>query len=182
MLPIHQVGGFISPTDFNGTGYCVPAVNALKLVHPDGTVVGVVGDGAMMMTGMEAITAHKYDLGIIYSLFNDGEPAKTNRVQGIAPERKTCTKLGNADWIAFSHAVGCEYVAVEGDSQLQPSLDIAFSLLSENKPVIIDVHIDYSKHTAFMEGAEKARYKCFYRATKARYLARSLTQKIIGSK
>tara|TARA_R110000822_G_scaffold59736_22_gene149040 strand:+ start:4900 stop:6636 length:1737 start_codon:yes stop_codon:yes gene_type:complete len=182
LLPIHQVGGFISPTDFNGTGYCVPAVNALKLVHPDSTVVGIVGDGAMMMTGMEAITAHKYDLGVIYFLFNDGELAETARVQDIPHERKTCTKLGDADWIAFSHAVGCEYVAVEDDSQLQPSLDIAFSLISDNKPVIVDVHIDYSKHTAFMEGAEKTRYKRFDRATKARYLARALTRKIIGSK
>ncbi|MDX2350117.1 MAG: thiamine pyrophosphate-binding protein, partial [Porticoccus sp.] len=65
LLPIHRVGGFISPTDFNAMGYCVPAVNALKLSHPDTTVVGIIGDGAMMMTGMEALTASKYNLGVI---------------------------------------------------------------------------------------------------------------------
>ncbi|MBQ0807657.1 MAG: thiamine pyrophosphate-binding protein, partial [Porticoccus sp.] len=95
---------------------------------------------------------------------------------------KTCTKLGEADWIAFSQAVGCEYVAIEDDSQLQPALDTAFSLAADNKPVVVDVHIDYSKHTAFMEGTAKTRYKRFDRSTKARYLARALTRKIIGSK
>jgi acetolactate synthase-1/2/3 large subunit len=182
LFPIHRVGGFISPTDFNAMGYCVPAVNALKLSHPDTTVVGIIGDGAMMMTGMEALTASKYNLGVIYFLFNDGELAQIAQAQEIPYKRKTCTKLGEADWIAFSQAVGCEYVAIEDDSQLQPALDTAFSLAADNKPVVVDVHIDYSKHTAFMEGAVKTRYKRFDRSTKARYLARALTRKIIGSK
>ena len=182
LLPIHQVGGFISPTDFNAMGYCVPAVNALKLTHPNKLVVGIVGDGAMMMTGMEALTASKYDLGVIYFLFDDGELGQIAQAQEIPYKRKTCTKLGEADWIAFSHAVGCEYVAIEDDSQLQPSLDIAFNLAAENKPVIVDVHIDYSKHTAFMDGAVRTKFKRFDRTAKARYLARALTRKIIGTK
>jgi acetolactate synthase I/II/III large subunit len=180
LLPINQVGGFISPTGFNAMGYCVPAVNALKLTHPDHTVIGIVGDGAMLMSGMEAITANKYGLGVIYFLFNDGELGEV--AQEIPYKRMTCAKLGNADWISFAHAMGCEYVAIEDNSQIQPSMDIAFKLTLENKPVLVDVHIDYSKQTAFMEGVLKTQYKRSGTGTKARYLARALTRKIIGSK
>lgn len=180
LLPINQVGGFISPTGFNAMGYCVPAVNALKLTHPNHTVIGIIGNGAMLMSGMEAITAKKYGLGVIYFLFNNGELGEAT--QEAPYKRMACTKLGDADWISFSHAMGCEYVAIEDDSQIQPSMDIAFKLILENKPVIVDVHIDYSKQTAFMEGILKTQYKRSGTGTKARYLARALTRKIIGSK
>jgi hypothetical protein len=46
----------------------------------------------------------------------------------------------------------------------------------------VDVHIDYSKQTAFIEGILKTQYKQSNTGTKARYLARALTRKIIGSK
>ena len=49
--------GFISPTDFNCMGYCVPASIGAKLAWPERTVVGIVGDGAFRMTGLELATA-----------------------------------------------------------------------------------------------------------------------------
>lgn len=182
LLPINQIGGFISPSDFSATGYCIPAVNALKLTHPGNCVIGIIGDGAMMMRGMEALTASKYGLGVIYFLFNDGELTQLSQAQDIPSKRPSYTKLGDADWIAFSQAVGCEYVAIEDDSQIEPAMNTAFKLTLENKPVLVDVHIDYSKQTAFIEGILKTQYKQSNTGTKARYLARALTRKIIGSK
>ena len=44
LLPINKSGGFISPTDFNCMGYCVPATIACKLNHPDIQVIGIAGD------------------------------------------------------------------------------------------------------------------------------------------
>jgi acetolactate synthase-1/2/3 large subunit len=182
LLPIYQTGGFICPTGFNAMGYCVPATNALKLSHPSHTVIGIVGSSAMLMSGMEAITANKYDLGVIYFLFNDEAPGEIEESLEIPNKRMTSTKLGEADWIAFSQATGCEYVAIEDDSQLQPGLDTAFRLTLQDKPVIVEVYIDDSKHTAFMDGALKTRYRRADRTTKARYLARAFTRKLIGSK
>lgn len=181
LLPIHHPGGFISPSDFNAAGYAVPAVNAMKLTHPGITVVGIVGDGAMLMSGMEALTANKYKLGVIYFLFNDGDLSKAAGMQDMPHRRSSLTKLGDADWIAFSHAVGCEYVAIGDDQELDQALDTAFRLTLDNKPVFVDVHIDYSKQTAFIEGALRTRYKRSDTSTKARYLARAITRKLIGS-
>lgn len=180
LLPINQVAGFISPSDFNAAGFCVPAVNALKLAHPGKCVIGIVGDGAMLMSGMEAITASKYKLGVIYFLFNDGELSQVAQTQD-STLKYGYTKLEEADWIAFSQAVGCEYVGLEDDDQIQTALDTAFQLTLENKPVLVDVHIDYSKQTAFMEGVLKTRFKRSGTGTKARYLARALTRKLIGN-
>jgi len=63
LMPIHSPRGFISPTDFNCMGYCTPAVAAVKLANPDKQVVGIIGDGAFLMTCMETLTAASLGLG-----------------------------------------------------------------------------------------------------------------------
>ena len=73
LLPISDQRLFVSPTSFNAMGYCVPAVNAIKLANPDRQVVGIVGDGAMVINGMEALTAVREKLGTVYCLFNNSE-------------------------------------------------------------------------------------------------------------
>jgi len=178
LFPIRPGGGFISPSDFNAMGYCVPAANALKLAHPDRTVVGIVGDGAMMMTGMEAITASKYHLGVIYCLFNDGQLSQAG--QSRPDRRGAMTKLGEADWISFAHGVGCEYVAIDDDQEIDSALDTALTLAAEQQPVFLDIRIDYSRRSAFVEGLLKTRQKQSGRASRAKWLAQTLKEKIIG--
>lgn len=178
LFPIRSGGGFLCPSDFNAMGYCVPAVNGLKLVHPNRIVVGIVGDGAMMMSGMEAITASKYQLGVIYCLFNDGQLSQPG--QQRHDRRGAMTKLGEADWISFAHAVGCEYVAIEDNQEIDAGLNTALTLASQRQPVLVDVHIDYSRRSAFGEGLQKTRQKHSGRTTRAMWLARALKEKIIG--
>ncbi|MFQ5751655.1 MAG: thiamine pyrophosphate-binding protein, partial [bacterium] len=50
LLPVYHSKHFISPTDFNCMGYCVPAAIGAKLANPKKQVVGIVGDGAFLMT------------------------------------------------------------------------------------------------------------------------------------
>ncbi len=73
LMPIHVPRGFVSPSDFNAMGYCVPAVIGAKLANPQRQVVGVVGDGALRMTGLELLTASGLGLGVVVYVFSDGE-------------------------------------------------------------------------------------------------------------
>jgi len=57
LLPMSGRRSFISPTDFNCMGYCIPAAAGASLTNPDRLVCGVVGDGGLIMTGFEALTA-----------------------------------------------------------------------------------------------------------------------------
>lgn len=49
----------INPAVFSAMGYGVPAAIGAKQARPDVNVVGIVGDGALLMTGMELITRDK---------------------------------------------------------------------------------------------------------------------------
>ena len=96
LMPIHGPRCFFSPSDFNSMGYCIPAVIGAKLARPDRTVVGIVGDGAVRMTGLEMATAVAQKTGVVWFVFNDGELAQIAQAQETPYNRKICTVLAGA--------------------------------------------------------------------------------------
>jgi acetolactate synthase-1/2/3 large subunit len=89
LMPIYRGGSYLSPTDFNCMGYCVPGCIGAKLAQPDRQVVGIVGDGAFLMTGMETVTAARAELGVAWFVFNDGELSQIAQAQQMPYQRKT---------------------------------------------------------------------------------------------
>ncbi len=56
-LRLEKSGCFIGPIDFSCMGYSVPAAIGAKLANPRRPVVAIAGDGALLMTGLELLTA-----------------------------------------------------------------------------------------------------------------------------
>lgn len=182
LMTINDGGMFLSPTDFNCMGYCVPATIATKLALPERQVIGIVGDGAFLMTGLEAVTAASNGIGTIWFVFNDGELAQIAQAQEAPYQRTTCTAVGALDYEAFAAATGCGHVLLANDSDLDEGISNALSLAAENKPVVVDVRIDYSKKTAFTVGTIKTNLQRFDTRTKLRIVGRALYRKLTGKK
>ena len=53
-------------------GFGMPAAYAAKLVHPERTVVGLVGDGCFAMTAGELTMARRLNLNVPIVVLNDG--------------------------------------------------------------------------------------------------------------
>ncbi|MDH4019947.1 MAG: thiamine pyrophosphate-binding protein [Xanthomonadales bacterium] len=179
LMPINGIRGFISPTDFNCMGYCVPAVTAAKLVNPDKQVVGIIGDGAFLMTCMETLTASSLELGGIYFVFHDGELSQISQAQEIPYNRKTCTVLHPVKIKGVADATGCEFVSIESDSDCEDGIKEALTFAAQNKPVIVDVNIDYSKRTRFTKGIVKSNLERFTLGNKARFIGRALLRRVL---
>ncbi len=179
LMPVYRARGFISPTDFNCMGYCTPAVTAAKLANPDKQVVGIIGDGAFLMTCMETLTAASLGLGGVYFVFNDGELSQISQAQEIPYNRKTCTVLHEVKFSGIADATGCEYIAMENDSACEEGIRKALSFAAQNKPVIVDVKIDYSKRTRFTKGIVKTNLERFTLGNKARFIGRALLRRVL---
>ena len=179
LMPIHQPRGFISPTDFNCMGYATPAVTAAKLVNPDKQVVGIIGDGAFLMTCMETLTASSLKLGGVYFVFNDGELSQISQAQEIPYNRKTCTVLHQVRIRGIAEATGCEFIALENDTDCEDVIGKALAHAACNKPVIVDVKIDYSKRTRFTKGIVKTNLERFTIGNKVRFISRALLRKFL---
>lgn len=180
LMPIHGPRRYLSPSDFNAMGYCVPATIGAKLANPDTPVVGVVGDGALRMTGLEMLTASQLQLGVPLFVFNDGELSQIAQAQEIPYNRKTCTVLQPLNIRALAEATGAAFVAIDNDAGCAEGIRQALELAGQNRPVLVDVRIDYSKRTRFTSGVVKATLKRFTPRDKVRVIGRALWRRVTG--
>ncbi|RLA62720.1 MAG: thiamine pyrophosphate-binding protein [Epsilonproteobacteria bacterium] len=180
LMPIYKPGSFISPSDFNCMGYCIPATNAAKLSNPEKQVVGIVGDGALLMTGLEAMTATNQGLGVVYFIFSDGELGQISIFQKIPLNRKTCTVLGEMKVKGIADATGSHFVEMNNDFDIDESMMKALELAKAGRPVFVDVKIDYSKKTKFSEGVIKTNLQRFALKDKVRIIGRAIKRHTLG--
>ena len=180
LMPIHATKSVILPTDFNCMGYAVPAAIGAKLSHPGRLVQTIVGDGAFLMTCMEILTATTHRLGIIYYVFHDGELSQIAQAQQIPYNRKPCTQLGAVKFEGVALATGAAYLRMPDNDSIGETIRQAIAISQTGRPVIVDVNIDYSKRTAFTEGAVKTNFSRFPLNEKVRTLARALTRRLTG--
>lgn len=168
----------ITPTDFNCMGYCVPATVGIKLTHPDKQVVGVVGDGAFLMTGLELLTATEHKLGVVCYVFNDGELSQISQAQQLPYNRKACTVLPEVRFKGIADAVGAHYLRMAGDSDIAAVIDQAQTLSAQGVPVIVDVLIDYSKQTRFTKGILRTNLMRMDLGNKLRMIGRAAWRRV----
>lgn len=180
LLPILGARNYISPTDFNAMGYCVPAVIGAKFANLQRPVIGIVGDGALLMTGMEMLTAVRHTLGVVVFIFNDGELSQIAQAQEIPYNRKTCTVLHGINMQALAATVGAQFVSIQSEADIEVGIRQALQFAANNQPVYVDVNIDYSKPTRFTQGIVKATLKRFKPQDKVRVISRALIRKITG--
>jgi acetolactate synthase-1/2/3 large subunit len=158
----------------------VPAAIGVKLVHPERQVVGIVGDGCMLMSAMEILTASTERAGVAYFVFCDGELSQISQGQEIPYNRKTCTILGDLQLEGIAQATGAHYVAIGDNDQIQAGIATALELAALGQPVIVDVRIDYSKRTRFTQGVVSSVLKRFPLSEKFRFVGRAVLRKVTG--
>jgi acetolactate synthase-1/2/3 large subunit len=180
LMPIHAPRAFFSPSDFNSMGYCIPAAIGAKLARPERTVVGIVGDGAARMTGLEMSTAVAQGAGVAWFVFNDGELAQIAQAQETPYNRKTCTVLPELDFEGLARANRAGYRLMQGDADIERVVAEALADAASGKPVLVDVRIDYSKRTRFTEGVIRTNLKRFGIKDQARIIARALWRRVTG--
>lgn len=180
LMPIHAARGFFSPSDFNSMGYCIPAVIGAKLARPERAVVGIVGDGAARMTGLEMATAVAQQTGVAWFVFNDGELAQIAQAQQTPYNRKTCTVLPELDLEGLARANRVAYRLMRDDGDVERVIGDALAAAASGAPVLVDVRIDYSKRTRFTDGVIRTNLKRFGIADQARLVGRALWRKITG--
>ncbi len=177
LMPMRGERMFISPTDFNCMGYCIPAAAGASLANPERVVCGIVGDGGLVMTGFEALTAVANKLGVVWFVFADGELSQIAQAQEVAMNRKTCTILPPLDIAVFARSVGAAFVAIDSDEDIGQGIDESLSLAADKKAVFVRVNIDYSKKTRFTSGAVKTNFASFDISTKLRLAGRAMYRK-----
>lgn len=104
--------GLLVPTNLQSMGFAIPAAIGAKLARPDRPVVAVVGDGGLLMSGLELLTAVKARIQLPVIVFNDGAYGLIKRSQLAAYGTAPGSELENPDLGALAGALGINYARV----------------------------------------------------------------------
>ena len=173
-LRLETPGCFLAPIDYSCMGYSVPAAIGAKLAHPGRDVVALTGDGALLMTGLELLTAAAYGVGVLVCVLRDGELAQIAQFERIALNRDTCAVLPPYSVEAFAKAANCAHLALGGEADIGSVLDQAFEISRAGRPVMVDVAIDYSRKTFFTKGVITTNFWRLPWSERTRLLARAV--------
>jgi len=178
-LRLERPGRFIGPVDFSCMGYSVPAAIGAKMADPERDVVALAGDGALLMTGMELLSAASYGAGVLTCVLRDGRLGQIAQFQKIPLNRETCTVLPDYRVEDFARTTGCRYFRVLRDSELDTVLKSALGVTREGKPVMLEVAIDYSRPTWFTKGVLKTNFWRLPWYDRIRMLLRALGRRLV---
>lgn len=104
-------------------GFGVPAAVAAALRHPDRTVVAVVGDGGLLMTGNELATGCAAGRAPVVVVADNGSYGTIRGHQDRAfPGRDCGTDLVNPDLVGWARSFGLPAERVEEPHQVEPAL------------------------------------------------------------
>ena len=100
-------------------GFGLPAAIGCKLAAPKKTVIDVDGDGSLLMTGMEFVTAVQYKIGVKVLLINNNFQGMVRQWQDLFYKgRYSGTPMVNPDFAQLARAMGGKGLTVTGEGEL----------------------------------------------------------------
>ncbi|HVN76693.1 MAG TPA: thiamine pyrophosphate-binding protein [Thermoanaerobaculaceae bacterium] len=179
-LCLEAPGRFLAPVDYSCMGYAVPAAIGAKLAGPARDVVALAGDGALLMTGLELLTAAAYRAGVVVVVLRDGELAQIAQFQRTALNRVASSEVTDYSVRAFADAARCDWVAAGTNADVRPVLTQALEVARVGRPVVVEVAIDYSRRTYFTRGVVATTFSRLPWRDRLRMVARAAARRVTG--
>ncbi|HEX6311810.1 MAG TPA: thiamine pyrophosphate-binding protein [Acidimicrobiia bacterium] len=131
---------YVTATNLGPMGAAVPLAVGAKLARPDVPCAVVVGDGCMLMHGMELHTAVREGVPIVVVVMNNRAYGNIwFRAHTMGPGPEALTDITGIDWAAFARSLGADAATVTEPDQLAPAFATAFA---SSRPFLVDVHVD----------------------------------------
>jgi acetolactate synthase I/II/III large subunit len=134
----------LATNGWSSMGYGMPAAYAAKLVHPERTVVGVVGDGCFQMTAGELALARRLNLAVPVIVLNDGWLGLMKVKQEKRKYPLSGVHLGTPPE-SPPHYFGVPCRSAKSAEEFRQALDWAFAL---GAPSVIEAFVDAESYSA----------------------------------
>jgi len=177
-LRLERPRAFLAPVDYSCMGYAVPAALGAALACPGRPAAALAGDGAFLMTGLELLTASQLALPVMVLVLRDRELAQISQFQHAALGRKSCSELADFNLAALCSGVGVQHLALEKNADVEAVLQQARAVTASQRPVVVEVAIDYSEKTYFTAGVVRTMMARLPWPERLRFIARALWRRV----
>jgi thiamine pyrophosphate-dependent acetolactate synthase large subunit-like protein len=123
-------------------GFGLPWALALKLRHPERTVVNITGDGSLGFTIQELDTLRRYGVNVI-TVLHDNAAFGIIRATQQAAGYEMGGHLRGTDYVAIARGFGCHAERVRRPEEIKPALDRA---AASGLPAVVDVETFFEYH------------------------------------
>jgi len=141
IMPVYRPRTYITTTGYSSMGLGVPGAIAAKLARRDSTVVGIVGDGGFLMTGLEIATGVRYRVPAIVVVFNDSSYRVLRIYEKAEYGTELTYKLPNINFSELAKSLGAHGIRIESRDELRRGIEEAISL-AKDRPVVVDIVVN----------------------------------------
>ena len=140
-VPFYEVtvpGGFIGWGKTTTLGGSVGFAMGAKLANPDKTVVNLMGDASIGMTGFDLETAVREGIPILTIVLNNGQFSGYRRMQPVATERYDIDCCGG-DYAKIAEGLGLYSEKVERPDEIIPAIKRAKEVVADGQPALLEM-------------------------------------------
>lgn len=177
-LKLDRPGQLLAPVDYSCMGYAVPAAIGAKLARPEVPVIALPGDGALLMTGLELLTAASQGVPIAVFVLRDRELAQIAQFQRTAFNRKAASILAEYDVASLAETVGIEWLRLDRDVEVGEVVEYARRVTAAGRPIVVDVAIDYTEATYFTKGVVRTNLGRLPFRDRLRFIGRAVLRRM----
>ncbi len=128
---------------FCSMGFALPAAIAAKYLRPERRVVGLCGDGGVLMNIQDLETAVRLQIPVVIMIWQDNDYGLISWKQRTHFGKNADMTFGNPDFVELARAFGAWGKWVDRSVDLRPALEEAFR---QDKPAILAMPVDYSEN------------------------------------
>lgn len=138
-LELANAQKYQNPGSFGPMAAHVNGAIGVKCANPDKTVICGTGDGSYALSGFELTTAIRYNIPVVWVVFNNGElnASKMYLVQGMG--KHALMEVAGPNYAAYAQTCGAQSYKV---TKLEDFEEIFQKALQANEPVLIEALVE----------------------------------------
>ena len=146
--PIKNKYRIITPAGYHSMGFSLPSAIAAKIAAPSKKVISLCGDGSFLMTGMEFLTAVRYNLDVTILVLHDQRYNLLNFFQDLNHKgRYTDTILHTFNFAKLANDMGGNGINISKVNEIKNALKNG---IEYKGPSLIDIKIDNNSKPFFL--------------------------------
>lgn len=139
-IPCHRPRTFLAAVNFGAMGFGFPAALGAKLVHPERTVIAILGDGDFMMTVQDLETAVRENIAVKILVINDNAYRVLAFRQRVQYQGRIHGSVHqNPDFVRLAESFGIKGWRLTAPDEVEAVLSEALAL---KEPALIEVVTD----------------------------------------
>jgi acetolactate synthase-1/2/3 large subunit len=139
----HEPNTCLIPNGFCSMGFALPGAIAASIVYPDRRILGIAGDAGFLMNVQEMETAKRLNTNLVMMVWEDHEYGLIAWKQQNEFGHHTDLSFSNPEWMGLATSFGWYGHRCENSSELQATLELAFT---EEGPSLVVIPIDYREN------------------------------------